>query len=419
MSSKFLKDLPEMTEQGVISEEVAQNIRLWYQHRSAEKPNRLLLISGVLGALLIGLGIILILAHNWDFFPKLVKTVLAFTPLLISQALVIYSLQKQSRVWVESTATLLFFSVGTAISLISQIYHLPGNIDNFLFLWILLCAPLIYLLRSKAITLLHLIFITWWAVSSGYGYRSQIPWFFLLFFAWLLPFYRHLFYKEAHSNMISVLSWMLPLSFTIALGAFVDKSELWGFIMYVIFFAIIYQWGSFKTLKEASLMKNGFRVLGLIGLLVVMIIASFRGLWKEIASDGIQGGPELYLIIPLFLILIVLVTMHLKKEKKTEFFIFVPLTLIGIFLLGAFHSVIATIAINAITLATGIIFVRDGALNTSFRKLNLGLLLISVLIACRFFDTDLSFVFKGILFVSIGFGFFLTNYLMLKRKAKS
>jgi hypothetical protein len=41
-----------------------------------------------------------------------------------------------------------------------------------------------------------------------------------------------------------------------------------------------------------------------------------------------------------------------------------------------------------------------------------------VLIGCRFFDTDMSFVIRGLLFVGIGVGFFVMNiYMIRKRKA--
>ncbi|HBF19134.1 MAG TPA: DUF2157 domain-containing protein, partial [Cryomorphaceae bacterium] len=44
------------------------------------------------------------------------------------------------------------------------------------------------------------------------------------------------------------------------------------------------------------------------------------------------------------------------------------------------------------------------------------LLIISILAICRFFDRDLSFVARGILFVSVGVGFFLVNYYTLKKR---
>ena len=35
---------------------------------------------------------------------------------------------------------------------------------------------------------------------------------------------------------------------------------------------------------------------------------------------------------------------------------------------------------------------------------------------CRFFDTNMSFVIRGLLFVAVGVGFFITNYVMLKKQ---
>lgn len=77
MKSKFTDELPELVKNKVISEEVVFRIRHYYQSQQSETPNRLFTVFGVLGALLVGLGIILILAHNWDDFSRGLKTSLA------------------------------------------------------------------------------------------------------------------------------------------------------------------------------------------------------------------------------------------------------------------------------------------------------------------------------------------------------
>ncbi|MFT5306512.1 MAG: hypothetical protein ACI89M_002038, partial [Chitinophagales bacterium] len=38
------------------------------------------------------------------------------------------------------------------------------------------------------------------------------------------------------------------------------------------------------------------------------------------------------------------------------------------------------------------------------------------LVACRFFDSNLSFVFRGLLFILVGLGFFFVNYWMINRR---
>ncbi len=110
MNSKIKRDLQELLTAGVISEETSQKISKYYLSRKEVSPNRLFMIFGVLGSLLVGLGIILILAHNWDEFSRSTKTIWAFIPLVIGQLGVGYTLlKKKGRAWKESTATFLFF----------------------------------------------------------------------------------------------------------------------------------------------------------------------------------------------------------------------------------------------------------------------------------------------------------------------
>ena len=52
-----------------------------YYKKQPENPNRLLLAFGILAAILIGLGIILIMAHNWENLSVQAKTGAAFLPL--------------------------------------------------------------------------------------------------------------------------------------------------------------------------------------------------------------------------------------------------------------------------------------------------------------------------------------------------
>jgi len=87
-----------------------------------------------------------------------------------------------------------------------------------------------------------------------------------------------------------------------------------------------------------------------------------------------------------------------------------------IFFIGLSGSILPTVLINLIILVLGIVTIKIGADKFHFGILNYGLLIITALIVCRFFDTNMSFVIRGLLFVSVGVGFFLTNYMMLKKQ---
>jgi hypothetical protein len=55
--------------------------------------------------------------------------------------------------------------------------------------------------------------------------------------------------------------------------------------------------------------------------------------------------------------------------------------------------------------------VRDRRLSV----VNGGMLVLAALIICRFFDSDLGFVVKGLAFIAVGVGFLVTNLLLVKR----
>jgi uncharacterized membrane protein len=190
----ILKELPELIKAEIISQETAEKIRFYYKSKGNTSSNRLFVLFAVLGAILIGLGIILILAHNWDIFPRAIKISLTFLPLFIGQLLCVYSLLKKDGdiAWKESSAAFLFLSVGASIALVSQIYQLPGNVGAFVFTWMLLCLPLMFIMKSSISSLLFLLGISYYACHQGYwGYPSENSYmYWVLLFASLIYYFR-------------------------------------------------------------------------------------------------------------------------------------------------------------------------------------------------------------------------------------
>jgi len=137
------KDLLELFENGVISQETAGNITAYYASKGDNSKNRLFIVFGILGATLVGLGLILIIAHNWDDLSRFTKTILAFIPLIIGQLSSGYTILKKatSTAWRETSGVFLFFGIGASISMVSQIYNIPGDLSNFILFWMLLALP--------------------------------------------------------------------------------------------------------------------------------------------------------------------------------------------------------------------------------------------------------------------------------------
>ncbi|WP_341216330.1 DUF2157 domain-containing protein [uncultured Wocania sp.] len=423
MNTKIQNDIKELVEAQVISNQVATNIENYYKSKKIDTPNRLFTVFAVLGSTLVGLGIILILAHNWDNFSRSIKTGFAFAPLIIGQFIVGYSILKnKSATWKEASGVFLFFAVGASMALISQIYNIPGNFSSYILIWVLLCAPLIYLLKSNALAILHIVFAINYACAFGYFDDNKTPWMYILLLAVLLPHYYQLLKQKPLHNITSIFNWLLPLSVIVVLGTFIDKSGEFGFLMYVILFGLLYNIGKLPFFDNQKLRRNGYLILGSLGTIYMLLLTSFEWLWQDILRhDIVFGTQEFYVSIALFLITLGVIVYSYSKKWIQNFnlfqYVFIIFTVI--FFVGMSGNFISILLINLLILALGIIAIKIGADKFHFGILNYGLLIITALIVCRFFDTNMSFVVRGLLFVSVGVGFFFTNYMMLKRQKKT
>src|SRR5438094_234347 len=80
--------LPELVEKGVLTAPAADAVRAHFASVEAARSRGLgVVVSAILGATLVGAGIILLLAHNWDELSQPARTVISFAPLIVAQAL--------------------------------------------------------------------------------------------------------------------------------------------------------------------------------------------------------------------------------------------------------------------------------------------------------------------------------------------
>lgn len=420
------KDLQDLVQASVITQETADNISAYYNNRNGLSSNRLVVIFGILGALLIGLGIILIIAHNWDDLSRNSKTAIALGQLFVAQLICGFVLLKKdsSIAWRESSATLLFLSVGATISLISQIYHLPGDIGSFMLTWMMLCGPLIYIMRSSVSAILFIIGITYYAAYLGYfNHPSQPPYWYGLLLMAVLPHVYRSSRQSPSSNFVLLFNWMIPISVTIALGTFAENTEKLMFVAYMSLLGLFYQIGNTPYYKALKTGRNGFKIIGFLGSIGILLALSFDWFWKiliknPVELEGLFTTPEFLLATIISLACGVLLFRSHSKEGFSEmnpvevaFILF-----IWTFITGHYSSIWAIILVNLMVFSIGLLTIRTGVRRDHLGILNWGLLIITALITCRFFDSDLSFVTRGILFVAVGIGFFAANYWMLKKR---
>jgi len=424
----ILSDLHELVNANVITGETAQQIAGYYRKKQEQLPsakNKQLLMYGILGALLVGIGLMFIIANQWEELSRSVKTAFAFLLLIVPQLLCFYALLKkaQSVVWRESTALLLFFAGGASISLVSQIYHINGEASSFLLTWMLLIAPMIYLLNSSSVSLAFLFGMMSYSFSIrfdvSFQWGEQLYWLLLLI---PLPRYIQLLKTYQEAPLFVLHHWAIPAVLTLTIGTI---SHNFGVLLppiYFTLFGIFYLIGNLTYFNRSGTELNGYRVVGVGGAIVTLVFMSFKSNWEKLLEKHFETG--LLLKSPEFLVILLLVALALflvYREIRTRGFSWLKpmeyswLLFLPIFVLGSF-STMAVILVNLLVLGVGIWLIREGTRISNLGFLNAGMLVITSLLICRSFDIDLSLVVKGLLFVVVGTGFFAANWWILKKR---
>lgn len=428
MKKSLEQAIPELLAAGILDEETAAQIRAYYAKQPGRSVNWLYVIFGILGALLVGLGFILIVAHNWDQFPRMVKTGFALLPLLVGYAAGVYVIRRRldEPAWREGAATYITLALGGCLGLVSQIYHIEGSLSAFLLTWLILAWPLMWVMRSGMASLLYWIGAAWMVMQGGYfegwddGSETHLYYWMLL--AGGLPFYLQLAARQPDSLFARYHHWVLPLSVTIALGTLTDGQGAWMMPAYLNLFGAFLLLGRSAFMAGYSGIANGYAVLGALGGLFILYWLSFHWYWDNFQQYPLAwSGREWLLAMGL---LGAVAALAWWKNPGLSLAEIDPLdgAVLGanlLFFIGQAAPMVAVVGINLLLLALGLLLLRRGAQQTHLGYLNAGLLTICLLITLRFFDVDMSFVARGMLFVAMGLAFFFANYRMIQKRQKN
>ena len=400
---KILKEIDELIAAEVISPEVAERIRHYAEQRTqSNSSHRLLTVFGALGAILIALGVIVLLAHNWDELPRWIKTFFSFLPLLAGQAACGYLLFYKGLTswWGEAAATFTALTIGATIAMVHQVYNLPdSSFASFLTLWLILALPTLYLMRSRATAVLYYIGIEALCIL---GYREWPTYYTsLATFALILPFYIwHIRYK-ANSAITHAFHWLTVVFSGIALFILSTNIRDDGAILWFVLLSAIYL--MIGKYLQTSIYYNAYKVVALLCIPICFFIEDFPSF----------NNYTLYTTIAIVLFYFLLIAKYYyidKKEKVLDLVLVFPLLYIfSIYLVRLYLY-------DLVILAFGAYYIWKGFKSERSLVVNYGLSVISVEIAIRFFDSYYPFIIKGIVFILLGIGFFAANYFILKQK---
>ncbi|MFK7808345.1 MAG: DUF2157 domain-containing protein [Saprospiraceae bacterium] len=414
------KELPDLVSKGILSDESVAKLKGHYGEID-EKPayDIALLLAAILGAVLIGGGIILLFAHNWDQFSRPVRTLLSFAPLVVAQILYgyVFFKKKDHTAWVEASSAFLMLMLAACIALISQTYHIQGKMEDFLFIWMLLSVPLLYLMNATLPALFYLYGIMSWVMNVP----DEMAFGYWLFFMGALPHLVKNMYLDKSVVRSRLLGWTLAFSFPPALIRIIDFDINMITILAIgILISVFYLLGERIYSTKESLIYKPFQTVSVCIAFVLLMFLGYE--WPKVRGNmGSAINPNMIAFVIVALIAMGtycwLTYQDWKSKRRINYFIILLpiILLVGQLLADGGAKTVAIVLANVYLFGFGIYYIKYGIENFRISLVNLGMFFISALIVARFFDTDWGFVVKGLVFIFLGIGFLWINVVLSKR----
>jgi uncharacterized membrane protein len=421
--------LPELVENKILSNDNADALKEYYgePEKKIDAANVMLVAFGILAALLIGGGVIMILAHNWDELPHIVRVIMAFLPLAVAQIAGVYILMKnRGPAWSESCAVMISCGVCAAISIVAQIYHISGDFPRFMLTWALLTLPLVYFMRSSATAFLYMAQCVVWLYAAKNEHREL--WLFWPLLAAVVPHLLASLKADRTSQRSIWLLWGGMLAVTVSLGGIIDEynlSRAWV-VVYTLFFSLSCLVAEKFWTGKIYIRSNPLLIVGLPGVAIISFICSYGDFWKfRYYSYRDFTLPEIWYADALVMLLAVIVFITLLKQYwlyKRYRDLFQAGSVLVAFVCWEVHmfwdmNEAPAIAFNLYLLALGGMYIADGMKRRSMPLLNKGLLIVGVLTILRFFDGDFGLLTRGVAFILTGLILLVINIKVRKKWA--
>lgn len=424
----LMRELPVLESAGVLSAEKAGDIRAYYDTHTRSGVHWAIMAFAVLGALLIGSGIILLFAHNWDALSRPTRAALSFCPVVLGAGLSVAALMKNGgAAWRESAGLFHSLAVGASIALIGQTYHLPSDVPAFLLTWALLVLPLMFLLRSTGAYLIYLaLACSWSGVAQGtYGQAAAF---------WLLalpPAARlvHLIRTNRDSPETALSFAGLLTTLCVSTGIVFERTVpgLW-----IVAYSALLSGAGLLGLclyGEREGWNNIPKTFGVLGMVVLAYIFTWADMWHGIGWDhirydwqyrtwgiGLDGGITLAFLAGWA---ITALRAFRRDSIETVTLAVFPVIATLCFAIGSLAERadwLNALIFNAFMLALGILYIVLGCRNVKLRQLNGGMAVVSLLLVTRFFDTDFDYLVRGLVFIGLGVVFLTVNLVMARHK---
>lgn len=361
--------------------------------------SQIILVS--LGALLIGAGVILFFAYNWDMMSPMTRLAVGFVPVIAGALCGIHTIirEKDAR-WREFSAFSCAAGFAVATAVVSQVYHTGGTLFDFTVLMLMAALPLIYIFRAQLLTLVYCHGILYFLMD--YDARVDTLDWGVIFTAAVAPWLCYNLFLRQPRGMNTVLTRYAVLG---PLAYFTFHYSYSGWTTFFSATCTLYIAGLYYSEKEGT---NGFTnpwlILGWLCFTGSLLWFSFE---PRMSSNINYFWVAVPLILGLFLAYHRQMVLQAVVALTPCLFFFISLSAMG-------KRDIAYISNIFLAFAAFAAF-WQGLKSRSIFMINAGMLQIALLAAFRFFDPRMSMLLRSAVFIALGVAFIGVNIRLGRR----
>ncbi len=283
--SWLLNEIEVWVAEGIITADQARKLRRRYP--APEQAGAWGRIAfAVAGAVLIGLGVILLFAYNWQAMPKSAKLAVVFAALVAAHGTAFWTGRAAAKETLHALGTMFF---GAGIWLVAQVYHIDEHYPNAFIVWGLGALALGWALPSLAQGLMAAFLFALWDGFEAFGFSDPNPGAPLLVLLGVLPL--------AWSLRSRVLQGAGLLSLLFTLFAAVQRQQL-VMPVFLACAAMIIAAGHLLQRSRAPELAPVTLLIGNGLSLVLLFILSFPGSRTLPTLLFREAVPTLWIMLP-------------------------------------------------------------------------------------------------------------------------
>ena len=390
-ASHLRVEVEEWQRDGTISAEQGRAILARYPDESpdyeeARKRQALVVGLSILGAVLVGLGVITFFAANWDDISRSVKLGALIVGVLLSYGAGFLLWQRLGYTAVGIALILLGCIIyGAGLHLIGQIYHIPVDHPNLTAFWFLGVVPLAYVTRSMPVMFLTIVLFL---VAAGF----RLP------------------------------HWLDDVNYA--------DSMVFAAVVYLALAALIYAIGKAKGLFDGWERTGGlFRAIGLIVGFGALYLLTFHDLIEDAGTNG--GANYRYWLLTYgasVVAVAMLATLEWWRARRGVGSVVEALEIATVVLLLAASQVLVRVSVdwdplypivlNALFALSALGLMISGYLQGREGRVNLALGLIALFVITRYFEYSTTLFDRSLVFVGAGVILLAGGFLLERGRRK-